>query len=155
MGTSGYRVPIPESTPPTTGSPDGDALNRALARTSQHDLELGLGRGGSIRSAVEEAARSNAGMLGVALFDVTLDKGWTIRVDLVQTSAVAKLWDSLRDSIARLVAAKSGRLPEPWRGLRVRVQVEATESSRTDGPPGPLAPACMLRSARLAPRASR
>jgi hypothetical protein len=128
MGTSRYRVPVAE----LTEVRDDGTANRAFATMNEHDLELGLGHGGPIRSAILEAVEADATTMGVALFDVTLDHAGAVRVDLVHATGASDPWTRLRESIARLVAAKAVRLPEAGRGLRVRVRVEA-RSKLADG----------------------
>jgi hypothetical protein len=74
---------------------------------------------------VEEAVRaSETTTLGMAIFDVTLDRSGSVRVDLVHAAGSSAPWQQLRGPIARLVAAKAVRRPE-GHGLRVRVRVDA------------------------------
>jgi hypothetical protein len=126
LGISRYRVAVPEQTRGASDSASGE--RRPFAAADPRDLALGLGRGGPVRSAVQEAVQaSDSGVLGLALFDVTLGQAGEIQVDLVEAKGDTAPWDRLRDSIARLVAGKAVRLPETGHGLRVRVRVDAAE----------------------------
>jgi hypothetical protein len=106
------------------------SADRIFAGANDHDLELGLGRGGPIKSAIEEVVRAGD-ILGTAMFDVTLDPAGAVRVDLVHAVGASEVWERLRDPIARLVAKKGVRLPERH-GVRVRVRVDAA-SKLADG----------------------
>jgi hypothetical protein len=126
LGTVRY-----EGAPEATDDSPAHSADRAFAEANEHDVELGLGRGGPVRSAVEEVVRDGE-VLGTAMFDVTLDHAGVVRVDLVHAVGASDVWDHLRDPIARLVAKKGVRIPEHGRGLRVRVSVEAA-SKLADG----------------------
>ena len=127
LGARRYQVPIPDASQAGAGTTERDVAKRLFAATTERDNQLGLGRGGPVRSAIEEAVRSERGLLGAALFEVTLDHAGVVRVDLVESGGDGASWDRLRDPVARLVAARPVRLPENGRGLRVSVRVEAVE----------------------------
>jgi hypothetical protein len=119
MGTARYRVAVPDAP---------DTVSTAMSLDDGHDVALGVGRGGPVRSAVEEAVSASAsGMLGMATFDVTVDRSGKVLVDLVDARGDSAPWEHVRDPIRQLVERKPVRLPEQGRGLRVRVHVEATE----------------------------
>jgi hypothetical protein len=117
LGAARFRVPVPEA------EPEG---NGALSLRDDHDVSLGLGRGGRVRSAVEEVVQSSqAGTLGMAVFDITLDPAGKVRVELVDSKGDSSPWADLREPIATLVASKSVSVPPESKGLRVRIHVEA------------------------------
>ena len=107
---------------PATASATG-GLAEGLA---QHDVEVGMGRGGPVLAAAEMAARSS---------DAPLDGGATFDVAVRPDSVVARVvsadndaagWARVADSLGHSLDPKKVRLPEGGRGWHVVVHVDAT-----------------------------
>jgi hypothetical protein len=124
LGASRYKA-LPEPAPTGKEVP----AVPVFAELEEQDVERGLARGGPVAIAIEDVVRQSAsGMLGVALFDVTLDRSGSVRVDLVRGDGAPAPWEELRSPIQDSVAKQSVRLPEQAHGLHVRVRVEAKET---------------------------
>ena len=92
-----------------------------------HDRELGLGRGGPVLSAVEEAVR-NPGETppeGKADYEVVVRKGGSVKVSLLDSSDSRSSWEGIMKDIERGVSARTVRLPESAAGMRFVVHVDA------------------------------
>ena len=94
----------------------------------ENDVAMGLGRGGPIRSAVEEAVQA-ANVMGTAAFEVRVEASGGVTVGLREASADASSWSGLTETIRASVVAKraSVRIPPGARGLRVVVQADAKD----------------------------
>jgi len=92
-----------------------------------HDRELGLGRGGPVLSAVEEAAR-NPGETppeGSADYEVIVRKGGDVKVSLLNSNDSRSSWEGIMKDIERGVAARTVRLPDNAAGMRFVVHIDA------------------------------
>jgi hypothetical protein len=108
---------------PSRASPQDRMLNSALDAA---DAQRGMARGGPLKLAVEEVARtSDAPLEGTALFEIVVGPNHPPRARLVDASADARGWSSLAPAIDRAAAKKELRLPPNGDGLRVRVRVSA------------------------------
>jgi hypothetical protein len=111
--------PAPAPEPASTTGGVTEALD-------EHDVALGLGRGGAVRSAVEDAAQASSAM-GSATFEIGIDSGGRVSVAVFQ--ATDARWAGLSDAIRADVEKRRAqiRLPPGARGLRVTVRAEAKE----------------------------
>lgn len=109
---------------PTIAKPSSNGgLSEGLAA---RDREIGLTRGGAVRSAVASVV-GRSDVLGVATFQIAIDT--TGRVSVVMLDATTDAgWNGLTEAIrAEVTAARDRiRLP-PNRGLEVTVRAEAIE----------------------------
>lgn len=102
------------------------------------DVTRGLGRGGPVRTAVDEAARRpEAPTFGSAVFQVALGSDGSVKVTLADASVDRKMWDGLRPAIQAALANSKMRVPPPGKGVRVTVRVEASEQYPGGGRPVP------------------
>jgi hypothetical protein len=118
------REEAPSASSPAPLSTTGGLAEGLHAR----DVDRGLGRGGPVLSAVEDAARSaEAPAFGVATFTVRIDRGGRIDVDVLDASSDRTAWEGLGPAIAEHLAKKPVKLPASSGGLRVTVRIEASE----------------------------
>ncbi len=102
------------------------------------DVARGMGRGGPVRTAVDEAARRpEAPTFGSAVFQVALGSDGSVSVTLADASVDRTMWDGLRPAIHAALASSKMRVPPPGKGIRVTVRVEASEQYPGGGRPVP------------------
>jgi hypothetical protein len=125
-GTLSAMAAAEASTPngPAQASVTGGLVEGLHAR----DQELGLGRGGPVRSAVESVVQAGNTM-GVATFEVRIGGSGAVSVRMVDASNDANAWSKLADAISAEVALHRDkiRLPPNVHGLRVTVRAEAKD----------------------------
>ena len=124
---SQVHVGVGRSLPEPGGSQSHNTggVSEALA---EHDVSMGLGRGGMVRTAVEGAVQASTAM-GNATFEIRIDAGGHVRVDVADVSGDRALWARLETAIADEVTAKRGqvRMPPGGQGLEVVVRAEAID----------------------------
>jgi hypothetical protein len=102
------------------------------------DFARGMGRGGPVRTAVEDAARSgDAPIFGTATFSVVIAADGKVSVDVASASGDRTAWEGLRPAIRTALVGKPVRIAPKTRGLRVTVHVEASEQFPGGGRPPP------------------
>lgn len=107
---------------------DGSGAGGIVAALDAADAERGFGRGGSVRSAVEDAARGpEASILGAATFAVSVFADGGIHVDVTAARGDRTEWERLAPAVEASLAGKKLRLPPKSNGLRVTVHVDASE----------------------------
>jgi hypothetical protein len=135
----------------TAGSSRGTSTTGGLAEALEaHDVALGLGRGGVVRSTVEGAVQDST-VMGQGTFDIRIDSSGQVTVSLANASGDADAWGRLSDAIRDGVVSKRGqlRLPPGSRGVDVVVLAEARDKfadgrspkslgTRVTGTPGKL-----------------
>ncbi len=101
-----------------------------------HDVELGLGRGGPILTALESAARSSdAPVDGSATFEaVVLADAAVTTVNVLSADGETDGWVRVGESAEQSIPPGHVRVPPGTRGWRVVVRVEAT-TRLADGRP--------------------
>jgi hypothetical protein len=112
------------------------------------DVARGLGRGGLMRSAVENAVRTSS-VMGIATFSIRVESSGMVSVALTNASADTPAWARLSEAIKNDVASRRSelRLPPGAKGLDVVVRAEAREQfpdgrspkslgNRVEGTPG-------------------
>jgi hypothetical protein len=118
-GPRGTESPAPRRRSTTGG------VAEALA---EHDVAIGLGRGGPVLDAVEDAARSSeAPVAGTATFEVTVGRDGHVDAHVVAADGEAEGWERLAASLTSRIDPRRVRLPPGARGWRVVVRVDARE----------------------------
>jgi hypothetical protein len=121
VAPAGGREPLPD------GQPRGSRTGGVAEGLAEHDVELGLGRGGPILTAVESAARSgDAPADGSATFEVFVFADGAVTVRLVSADGDAGGWARVGESAAHSVPPGHVRVPPGTRGWRVVLRVDAT-----------------------------
>ena len=111
----------PDASPRSTTGGVSEAL-------AAHDVELGIGRGGAILSAAEQAARGgDAPVSGSATFDVAVHADGAVLAEVVSTDGNRDAWARVAEDLQRSVDPARIRLPPGGRGWRVVVQLDAHE----------------------------
>jgi hypothetical protein len=116
----------PPRPPDHAEQPPGASTTGGLSEgLSQHDLELGLGHGGAVLSAAEQAARSaDAPIDGSATFEVVVHSDGTVVARVTRAQGPVSDWARVADAIGRTVDPRRMHLPA-GRGWRVVVHVDA------------------------------
>lgn len=92
---------------------------------TKHDLDVGITRGGFVRSAVEAAVHSDAAPAsGTARYDVRVLRDGTAIVSLESASASYEGFAALSGTIKKHIDPKRLRLPDGSRGLHVVIDVD-------------------------------
>jgi hypothetical protein len=120
-------------TSPRDGRGSGASATGGLSEgLAERDVELGMGRGGAILTALEEATRiGEAPSFGGATFDVEVrPEGITARVERADSDEAA--WTRVAAAIAGTVDPKRVRLPPGARGWHVVVRIDS-KIQLTDG----------------------
>jgi hypothetical protein len=113
-----------EAPPPASVSATG-GVAEGLA---EHDAAIGMGRGGPVLSAVEDAARSSdAPVAGHATFEVVVGREGKVEARVLAAGGDAAAWRRVALAAAREVDPRRLRLPAGARGWRVVVDIEAKE----------------------------
>jgi hypothetical protein len=122
----------PDLAPHESGAADPSAPARAsttggLAEgLAALDVAAGLGRGGSVLTAAEAAARSpEAPLRGEATFDVVVRPDGEVDARLASASADTDGWREVAGVLQRTVDGHRVRVPPGARGWHVVVQVDA------------------------------
>ena len=107
---------------------NGSATGGLTESLDENDVAMGLGRGGPIRSAVEDAVQAS-NVMGTAAFEVHIETSGVVSVGLRNASEDAASWSRLSEAIRASVIAKraSVRLPPGARGLSVVVEASAKD----------------------------
>ncbi len=124
------------------GAPEGKPRSTTgglVEALDAHDVAMGLGRGGPVRSAVENAVQA-ANVMGSAVFEVRVESSGRVSVGVRDVSEDAPAWSSLSETIRKDVLAKRGalRLPPGAQGLIVVVRAEAKDRLPDGRPPSRL-----------------
>jgi hypothetical protein len=115
-----WSLSVPDEGAPKAASTSGGVVE-ALDTI---DAARGLGRGGPMRAAVEQAARSgDAPVRGTATFTVVLFSDGKVDVRVADEQAD---WSRLIPVVRDALRSANVRLPPSARGLRVTVAVKAT-----------------------------
>ncbi|HVJ92814.1 MAG TPA: hypothetical protein VM580_23600, partial [Labilithrix sp.] len=123
------RIAMPEDVAaPDPGARRISSTGGLVESLDAADSARGLGRGGPERSAVDEAAHSDAApVFGTALFAVKIGNDGSIDVDVSAASSDLAAWEGLRPLVRASLTKRPVRVPPNSRGLRVTVRVEASE----------------------------
>ena len=134
MAVAGEQHEAPRVEAPRPASSTG-----GLAETlAAGDVQKGLGHAGPVRTAVDNAARTpNAPTFGTATFAIILREDGDVSVQLAGASSERPGWDALRSTIRDAVKAAPKRIGVHGKGVRVVVQVEASEQFAGGGRPTP------------------
>jgi hypothetical protein len=128
---------LPDRRAPMTPPPVSTTGGLAEALDAE-DFARGLGRGGPVLAAVEEAAHgSDAPTFGTATFSVVIGADGKVNVDVAAAGGDRAGWEGLRPAIRTALLGKPVRIAPKTRGLRVTVQVEASEQFPGGGRPPP------------------
>ena len=111
------RDPGARPTPPSAG--------RLAEALDQRDVELGIGRGGPVLTALEVATRSSDVPEGWALFDVAIDTAGRMSVAVGDVSGDHAAWTKVASTAAASFDPARMRVPPGSRGWRVVVRVDA------------------------------
>jgi hypothetical protein len=91
-----------------------------------HDVEVGLGRGGPVITALENAAASDvAPFEGAATFDFAIHSDGQISMALLDATSSLEDWNRVGEATRKALDPKAVRLPPGARGWHVVVRVEA------------------------------
>lgn len=108
-----------------TGASATGGLTEGLAA---RDVALGLGQGGPVLSALEDAARRVGGPVdGFATFDVGIDTSGHVSVSVTNVSSAYDSWARVASVAVASVDTRRIHIPPGHRGWRVAVRVEAKE----------------------------
>jgi hypothetical protein len=103
--------------------PSAGRLAEAL---DQRDAELGIGRGGPVLTALENASRGmDVPAEGWATFDVAIDTSGRVSVALGSVSGEHAAWSRVASTAAAAVDPSRVRIPPGARGWHVVVRVDA------------------------------
>lgn len=123
LGAAGRGAELRPGEPELVPKPDPGGLNRAL---TARDRELGMGRGGPVLAAVEQAIRDGNGPDGKATFVVRVDRNGTVDVNLRTAERNPQSWRELAAGIqAQMKKARPIRFAPKSDALEVTIQVEA------------------------------
>jgi hypothetical protein len=113
-----HGEPLPRGDgPSTTGG-----IDEGLAA---HDVEVGLGRGGAVLVAAEEAAHApDAPLQGFATIDIAIREGGVLDAHLVNASNDAEGWAKVAGALKHIDPSRL-RLPPGSHGWHVTVRLEA------------------------------
>ena len=90
------------------------------------DVERGFGRAGAVVQAIEAVVRDPAAPpIGVAFFDVAIEKSGKISVSVSEATSNREDWERLTTAIAASLKTKDVRFPDQGKGLKIGVRVEA------------------------------
>ncbi len=113
----------PSPMPPGASTTGGVAEGLAA-----RDVEMGLGRGGPVLAAAEDAARASNDLVeGSATFDVSVFNDGAVVALLQGASGNAAAWARVADALGRSLDPRRVRLPQGGRGWRVVVKVDAQQ----------------------------
>ena len=131
-------APSPRDVPPKPAVSKTGGVTEAL---DDHDLKLGISRGGEVLSAMEAVARTgNVPARGNATFVVVVDARGHVDVALQDASEDVDGWSRELGAMRDAVSKRHVRLPPGANGLQIRVRLEARvvyadgRDPRTDGP---------------------
>lgn len=115
----------PEPAPAPSAARPPSRTGGLVEGLDARDREVGLGHGGPVLSAVEEAARvpGESAPEGHATFEVTVHRSGSVNVSV--RNATDGTWESLREAIVRGVAAKRVTLPTSASGMRFVIAIDA------------------------------
>jgi hypothetical protein len=119
--------PQPASRPADAAAPAPTSTTGGVAEgLAARDVDAGLGRGGSVLTAAEGAARSaEAPLRGDATFDVVVRPDGRVQANLASASTDVDAWRGVAGVLQRSIDGRHVRLPPGSRGLHVVVRVEA------------------------------
>jgi hypothetical protein len=129
----------------TTGSGEGAPERRAPAPISStgglrealeaRDQELGLGPGGAVLSAVQEATHSEvAPQLGSAKFEITVLRTGGVEVKLAAVSSDVAGWSQVKERVAAALKRKPPRIDGGRNGVRLGIEVVARDQLPNGAP---------------------
>ena len=111
-----------ESPSPRTGSTTG-GVAEALA---EHDVAIGMGRGGAVLAAAEDVAQSSeAPLAGGATFEVVVGSDGHVDTRVLGADGDTEAWEHVAASLTARVDPRRVRLPAGARRWRVVVRVDA------------------------------
>lgn len=104
----------------------GAAVGGLSDGLDRRDVDLGLGRGGPVLSALETVSQGmDVPVEGAATFDVAIDTSGHVSVALSDVSNDYAAWSRVASAAGAAVDAKRVRIPPGARGWHVVVRVEA------------------------------
>ncbi len=111
-----------------SGLPHTSTTGGVAEALDAHDVELGLGRGGLVRSMVE-AAVEDSSVMGRGTFQVRIDSRGNVSVGLEGASSDAQGWGRLAEAIRKSVVGHKGelRFAPGSDGMSVTVAADARE----------------------------
>ena len=93
---------------------------------AQHDVDMGMGRGGPVVSAAERAAKvPDAPLEGSATFEVAVDASGHVNVHLGDVTSDHEGWARVASAMGGMVDTRRLRIPAGAHGLHVVVRVTA------------------------------
>jgi hypothetical protein len=107
--------------------PSGESTTGGVAEAlDAHDSAIGMGRGGPVISALENAAAGeDAPFDGAATFDVAIHTDGQISVALLDAVSASEEWSKVGEATRRALDPKRVRIPPGARGWHVVVRLEA------------------------------
>ncbi|HEY4015325.1 MAG TPA: hypothetical protein VGM06_18400 [Polyangiaceae bacterium] len=91
-----------------------------------HDVEVGLGRGGPVITALENAAASEAAPFeGAATFDFAIQSDGHVSMAVLDATSSLEDWNKVGEATRKALDPKAVRIPPGARGWHVVVRVEA------------------------------
>jgi hypothetical protein len=91
-----------------------------------HDVSVGMGRGGPVLTALENALASDgAPFEGAATFDVGIDSGGHVSVVIVDESVASTGWSHVADAARAAIDPAMVRIPPGARGWHVVARIDA------------------------------
>jgi hypothetical protein len=104
----------------------GTAVGGLSKGLDDRDVDLGLGRGGPVLSALEAASRGmDVPVEGAATFDVAIDISGHVSVALSDVSSQYAAWSRVASAAGAAVDAKRVRIPPGARGWHIVVRIDA------------------------------
>jgi hypothetical protein len=104
----------------------GAAVGGLSTGLDERDVDLGLGRGGAVLSALESASQGmDVPIEGAATFDVAIDTSGHVSVALSDVSSEYAAWSRVASAAGAAVDAKRVRIPPGARGWHVVVRIDA------------------------------
>jgi hypothetical protein len=104
----------------------GAAVGGLSTGLDERDVDLGLGRGGAVLSALESASQHmDVPVEGAATFDVAIDTSGHVSVALSDVSSEYAAWSRVASAAGAAVDAKRIRIPPGARGWHVVVRIDA------------------------------
>jgi len=127
-----------DAPPGRTGPRPASSTGGLVEALDAADMARGLGHGGPVRTAVDEAARlPEAPTFGSATFAVALGTDGSVKVSVVAASGDRTRWDSLGPAVRDTLLRASHRKALKGNGVLVTVKVDASEQFPGGGRPTP------------------
>ena len=130
LNKSAFENGLVAATPEARGAPASSARVRSILRDglSQHDIELGMARGGVVVSVAKDAvSRSLVPDESFAIIEVRFDSaGHATSARVVESQNDLASWNDAVKTIATQLDDRSVRVPEHAAGLSVFVRIDVS-----------------------------